>query len=119
MPTPVGGDDRANVAGDVAIANLALVAETKVTEVRPVERARQFPRQPLVGEHQRSFLIDHPVDSLDSAATRRAAAAGGARPAVPARAAVGGVDDGGDVLQRHADVPQRGQGPRPRQLASP
>jgi len=37
----------------------------------------------------------------------------------PSRAPVSGVDDGGGILQRHADVPQRGQGARPRQLAQP
>jgi hypothetical protein len=37
----------------------------------------------------------------------------------PSRASIRGVDDGGDILQRHADVPQRGQGARSRQLAQP
>ena len=35
------------------------------------------------------------------------------------RASISGVDDGGDILQRHADVPQRGKGARSRQLAQP
>ena len=37
----------------------------------------------------------------------------------PSRAPISSVDDGGDILQRHADVPQRGQGARSRQLAQP
>ena len=37
----------------------------------------------------------------------------------PSRASIGGGDDGGDILQRHADVPQCGKGPRSRQLAQP
>jgi len=37
----------------------------------------------------------------------------------PPRASISGVDDGGDILQRHADVPQRGKGARSRQLAQP
>ena len=37
----------------------------------------------------------------------------------PSRAPVSGVDDGGGVTQRHADVPQRGQGARTRQLPQP
>jgi hypothetical protein len=35
------------------------------------------------------------------------------------RASISGVDDGGDIVQRHADVPQRGEGARSRQLAQP
>ena len=37
----------------------------------------------------------------------------------PSRAPVSGIDDGGDILQRHSDVPQRGKGSRPRQLTQP
>jgi hypothetical protein len=35
------------------------------------------------------------------------------------RGPVSGVDDGGRIGQGRADVPQRGQGARPRQLAQP
>jgi hypothetical protein len=35
------------------------------------------------------------------------------------RASISGVNDGGDILQRHADVPQSGKGARSRQLAQP
>jgi hypothetical protein len=35
------------------------------------------------------------------------------------RARISGVDDGGSIPQRHADVPQRGKGTRSRQLAQP
>jgi len=37
----------------------------------------------------------------------------------PSRARISGVDDGGGIPQRHADVPQRGKGTRSRQLAQP
>jgi hypothetical protein len=37
----------------------------------------------------------------------------------PSPAPVSGVDDGGGIPQRHADVPQRGKGARSRQLAQP
>ena len=35
------------------------------------------------------------------------------------RRPVGGIDDGGGIPQRHADIPQRGKGARSRQLAQP
>jgi len=35
------------------------------------------------------------------------------------RASISGVNDGSDILQRHADVPQSGKGARSRQLAQP
>jgi len=37
----------------------------------------------------------------------------------PPRGAISGVDDGGGIPQRHADIPQRGKGARSRQLAQP
>jgi hypothetical protein len=37
----------------------------------------------------------------------------------PSRAPVSGVDDGGDIPQRHTDIPQRGKGACSRQLAQP
>ena len=37
----------------------------------------------------------------------------------PSRASISGVNDGSDILQRHADVSQRGKGARSRQLAQP
>jgi hypothetical protein len=35
------------------------------------------------------------------------------------RASISGVEYGGDILQWHADVPQRGKGARSRQLTQP
>jgi hypothetical protein len=37
----------------------------------------------------------------------------------PSRTSISCVDDGGDILQGHADVPQRGKGARSWQLAQP
>ena len=37
----------------------------------------------------------------------------------PPRGPISGVDDGGRIPQRHADVPQRGKGARSQQLAQP
>jgi hypothetical protein len=66
--------------------------------------------------------LDHPVHCVDPASRPpgrlRQAAPVPDQPRPP-RAPVSGVDDGGGILQRHADVPQRGQGLRPRQLAQP
>jgi hypothetical protein len=37
----------------------------------------------------------------------------------PPRGSISAVDNGGDMFQWHADVPQRGEGARSRQLAQP
>jgi hypothetical protein len=37
----------------------------------------------------------------------------------PPRSPISGVDDGGDIPQWHADIPQRGEGARSRQLTQP
>ena len=60
----VSGDDRANVAGRVAIANFPLVRQTKVLEVCLVQCPVELALNSLVGNHLQ-FPLPVPQVKLD------------------------------------------------------